>query len=112
MVSNLSRVSGGCIGLYVSVASLPAHLRMTVSNASVYESGSPWRSRLTGFTSWVLFFELGDIVDSTVDNDPAESMVQWNRITAVGRLGETNQQSLSLLCLATSSPRSFCSFGC
>ena len=33
--TNLSSVSGGCIGSYVSVASLPAHLRITASNGSV-----------------------------------------------------------------------------
>lgn len=59
-----------------------------------------------------LVFELGDIVGSTVDDDPVHSNVQWDRITAASKLGGNNQQSLSLLCLATSSPLNFCSFGC
>ena len=84
---------------------------MTVPNDSMYESDSPGREGLTGFTSWVLLFELGDIIDPTVDNDPAQSSVQWHSMMAAGKLGESNQQSLSLLCLATSSPLHFCPFG-
>ena len=84
--TNLSRVSGGCIGSYVSVASLPAHLRMTVSNSSVYKTDSAWHTRLTGLSSRVLLFEFGDIVDPAVENDPIDSSVQWNVNIVAGKL--------------------------
>lgn len=80
-------------------------------NGSDYESDPPRRRGLTGFASRVLLFELGDIVDSTVDNDPVQSSVQWDRLTVAGKSKANNQQSLSLLCLPTSWPLNFCSFG-
>lgn len=59
----------------------------------------------------MFLFELGDVVGSTVDNDPVQLSIQCDRTTATGKLRGNNQQSLSLLCLATSSPLNCCSFG-
>lgn len=47
-------------------------------NGSVYESDIPGRRGSTVFASWVILFELGNIVNSTVDDDPVQWSVQWN----------------------------------
>ena len=57
----------------------------------------------------MFFFEFRDIVGTTMDDYPV-----YIPQLAVGQCEEekkSNQQSLSLLCLATSSPLHFFSFG-
>jgi hypothetical protein len=56
----------------------------------------------------MFLFELRDIVGSAMNDDPVQSICKSGQ-RSNGE--ETNQQSLSLLCLATSSPLHFFSFG-
>ena len=63
-----------------------------------------------GLPAWMFFFEFRDIIGTTMDDYPIYFLE-----LAVGQCVEeekkSNQQSLSLLCLATSSPLHFFSFG-
>ena len=87
---NLSRVSGGCMGSYVSVASLPPHLSMIFL--------PPGCSSLKSVTSYALPCIMTLQPCSTMQNAPVYELGKY-------------QQSLSLLCFATSSPLHFCSLG-
>ena len=63
-----------------------------------------------GLPAWMFFFEFRDIVGATMDNYPV-FILQSAVGLHVEEQKKSNQQSLSLLCLATSSPLHFPSFG-
>ena len=76
---------------------------MTASNDLVYELNCLRRTQLTRFSPWMLLFELSDVVGLIVNNDPMESGLQWNWMTAADT--ERGDRFTSNLCRCYAWPR-------